>query len=553
MAHRKKGLEYHPVVKTGTRIAIASLVLSSCGPLEQRVTPIQHTSTEPAQTETIPTPTPNEPMVAGSQASLQEIRAAFGGAIGVGGLIRIEQVYNTSTIQNSLNRVGLAPVLGEQEGGGRIISQYAVHTNGERTCFPNMPDVLFNPSISSGQDEWLQANDLIVSYGSWPDEVRFKGVGAVSLDRLGEDLICVNTVVNNENNSFKDSNNNAERPGKVLTVLLNRNNGEIYGTLPSIYSADEEVTFDFESGEVRVGIGTQNRLVWFTGEKMTELAVQITPTITSELTATPSYEQLQSLKPTGVAGEVVMGENGLPQLRMELDGYGEGDGLVYAEYKNNDWQLVSFSTIKSTENFIQTLESNKYSNYLYLLNSGISRDVMIYEQVTGQLVGIEFSSSEEHGQNMRWLILYKGDLFKLKPDFLIYQESGSDIIDEKVVRELNYRDISELLGMINAQVPLGNVQFRFDVYSFLENLDNLKLNNVCNIYGEVFRRACRDLSRDINRNVVTLEQLENLVDYYAYSPSVVELRNTNNLWKDTNRFSTISGDVITAGSVKIYK
>jgi hypothetical protein len=66
---------------------------------------------------------------------------------------------------------------------------------------------------------------------------------------------------------------------------MDRNTGEIYGTLPGIYGAEEDVRFDFSTGQVVVG----NTNVWYIGDKMAELA-QLPATL--EPTATPEQEEI---------------------------------------------------------------------------------------------------------------------------------------------------------------------------------------------------------------------------------------------------------------------
>ncbi len=277
----RRGPEYSPVYKIGSGLAIAGLALTSC---RAEVSPtITDTpfSTQPRSTEVLPTAPPYpEGIAPGVVQEAGEIRAAFGAAVGAGGLGEIVPIFNDETLQESLNASGLAPILGPEIGGSRVITQIGHQNGGRRACFPNMPAELFNPNVATGRDDRLEANNLIEKYGEGLlneetgeleiIEVRFQGLGAISLEQTPQDIICVNAVINTLDNPF-------DSPlGKVLNVIMDTD-GNIYGTLPAIYSADQQVRIDLNNGGVYVG----TEKVWEIGDAMAEL--------TGSIVATPDY------------------------------------------------------------------------------------------------------------------------------------------------------------------------------------------------------------------------------------------------------------------------
>jgi len=258
---RGKHPEYNRIQKVSLGLVVSSFFLASCtSELDVTISPTQVFPTQPIPTEVIPTATLYAPVIDGVSPEEEQIRAAFGGPVGAGGPItRFERVLNSGFIQRRLNSEGLAPVV----NGNDVLTQIGYQPDGERVCVPNMPSILFNPNVESGQDDWISANNLVVSYGDINSgQVRFKGLGAITLRETVENTICVNAVINDESNSFN------ERPGKVLNVLLDRDTGEIYGTLPAIYAENDNVEFDPETSEVRVN----NEAVWFVGDNIQELS-----------------------------------------------------------------------------------------------------------------------------------------------------------------------------------------------------------------------------------------------------------------------------------------
>lgn len=352
----RRGPEYRPVYRIGSGLAIAGLVLTSCRAEIQPTITETPFSTQPRPTEVLPTaPSYPEGIAPGVVQEEGEIRAAFGVAVEAGGLGDIYPVFNNETLQKSLNGVGLVPILGPEVfggieiGTGRIITQVGYQPGGRRTCFPNMPGVLFNPNVAAGQDDWLEANNLIVKYGEKffneeteefeIREVRFQGLGAVSLEQTPQDIICVNAIINTLDNPF-------DGPlGKVLNVIMDTN-GNIYGTLPAIYSADQQVRIDFNNGGVFVG----NDKVWEIGDSMAELAAQSTATIEAVPTQTPdilfSLEQRGVIFPADTSSELAR-ENYSFNVRFSEDVLKKA-GLSYVqipEHIRERWFLQTMGLV----------------------------------------------------------------------------------------------------------------------------------------------------------------------------------------------------------------
>ncbi len=320
----KRGPEHCPVYKIGSGLVMASLVLTSCRAEVQPTITETPFSTQPRPTEVLPTaPAYPEGIAPGVVQEEGEIRAAFGVAVGAGGLGDIVPIFNDETLQQSLNAMGLAPILGPEIGTRRVITQIGHQNGGRRACFPNMPAELFNPNVASGIDDFVAANNLIVSYGDkLSGDVRFLGLGAITLEQTPQDVICVNAVINTPDNPF-------DSPlGKVLNVVMDTQ-GNIYGTLPAIYSADQQVRIDPNSGEVFVG----NDKVWYIGDKMAELAettIEKTEVVQNGLT----YERRESgqLVDLFPGSEVFMTDRGDVVVINEETGLRLAGQVVETEY-----------------------------------------------------------------------------------------------------------------------------------------------------------------------------------------------------------------------------
>jgi hypothetical protein len=291
LVERGKYPEHNKIQKVGLGLTIAGFALTSCtAELDAAISPTQVFPTEPIPTEVMPTATRYAPVIDGLSPEEAQIRAAFGGPVGAGGpIIRFERISNSSFIQRRLNSEGLAPVV----NGNNVLTQIGYQPDGKRVCVPNVPSILFNPNVESGQDDWISANNLVVSYGDINSgQVRFKGLGAITLRETVENVVCVNAVINDQSNSFN------ERLGKVLNVLLDRDTGEIYGTLPAIYAENDNVEFDPETSEVRVN----NEVVWFVGVNIQELSDMV-----------PDNREILASSDAGYLGRLLVSFEDLPE------------------------------------------------------------------------------------------------------------------------------------------------------------------------------------------------------------------------------------------------
>ncbi|OGY18131.1 MAG: hypothetical protein A2900_05480 [Candidatus Chisholmbacteria bacterium RIFCSPLOWO2_01_FULL_50_28] len=276
MSPRYGGRELSPEYRAAGGLVVLGLALSACTTEAQATITPEQFPTQPRSTEVLPSPTPE--FSVGRTQSQEDIRVGLGRAVGAGGpesFQRFEQIHNNSLLQDALNRVGLNPWIGELLNGRSILTQVGTHSDGRRTCFPTMPELIYNPDVparpgqESGQDDWLSTNNFVVSYGDGVTRSeRLKAISAVTLRNTTEDVICVNTYVSRDR-----PNPYGKKPGTLLNVLINRQTGRIYGTLRAAYAQTDQVEFDARTGSVFVnGVET-----WYEGEGMADLVIPPDP------------------------------------------------------------------------------------------------------------------------------------------------------------------------------------------------------------------------------------------------------------------------------------
>ena len=272
--------ELSPIVRLGSGLTITALLAACTGEVEPTIPTPEATATQPRVAEF--TPTPIGDVVSGISPEQTDILAAYGAAVGAGGptsLNRVERLRNTSFLQGVLNQNGLAPIL---DGEGNIAT-IGIQANGERVCFPNMPEKLYNPNVPfPHEDAWLRDENFVRSYGDGATEqVRYQAIGAISIGQTRENVICVNAFINRDANTFD------ARLGTLFNVLLDQETGQIYGSLPAVYGADERVQFNPSSGRVTVG----NENVWYIGDNITLLTPTPEPSQTPEPMPTTCLKQ----------------------------------------------------------------------------------------------------------------------------------------------------------------------------------------------------------------------------------------------------------------------
>lgn len=264
--------EYHPIARIGCGLIVLGILTSCTEGVQATLPPPDAFPTQTPASE-IFTPTPEiGQVVEGEAPSRDKILVAYGEAVGAGGpvtYLEIEKVYHSPFLQRRLNERGLAPYLDSENG----ISQTGFLPDGPRLCFPNMPPQLYNPYVPTGRDDRLFERQFVISYGDGlTDDVRYRAISAVSLEQTAEDVICVSAVVNRRDNQY------GAAQGTLFNVLMNRDTGFIYGEFPAVYGVDDrvEVRADSVTGNLQVVVNGSVR--WYTGEGMSELAQQLTPT-----------------------------------------------------------------------------------------------------------------------------------------------------------------------------------------------------------------------------------------------------------------------------------
>lgn len=480
----RRGPEYRRLPTRIAVIASAAFATASCSPDVQSSPTSEIFPNQPQVSEATPIPTEGVLVEAGIAQDRSEILAGFGGAVGAGGSLssRIEKVFNNSTIQGSLNRSSLAPII-DSDGGITQIGS----SGDQRVCFPNMPEKLFNPNVASEEDSKLETREFVITYGDIPtQEARFQGLGAVALENTRQDLICVNAIANSDNNPF------GVRDGVVLNVLIDRNNGDIYGTLPSIYGADQNVRFDFATSQVVV----DNVVINYEGPRMAELTVQ--PTFRSEIN-----ELQDDLREIGVETEVVEQENGDIVLNhegsrgeKEIGVFGEQGGeFVFVVTKENG-KTASFSVdqvrVDSESEQLQIVDEEE--NILFAYIHQVQKlyqyaDLPYLTGTTGRLnivIGDSFDRDDGYGFS------------SLRVGYRDFRTPGSDPIPTREFRDPGTGQLIELdsAGRLSLATEIAQVitaQAWDPTYTFAD-LREGKLHQIRTLDGEMHEV---DPSRDV--------------------------------------------------------
>lgn len=171
-----------------------------------------------------------------------------------------------------------------------------------------------------------------------------------------------------------------------------------------------------------------------------------TDTPTPEPTATPDYYELQRLKPEGTKGEVVMGEEGRLQLRMEFDEFDvPEEGLVIGEYREGQWKQLPFTFTNKPEVTREIIDFHRlYFNEAKELNYGFFK--LSY---SGFPHGVRFEVNEQTGEtDITLLMLFRdGRLIKINPDRINIDDTRFD------PNRLSLSGISQILDMLGGFYP----------------------------------------------------------------------------------------------------
>lgn len=324
IAGGRRGPEFSRHIKVGGGLVIAGFLFSSCRPFEARANSDPTiTPTRPTATEFSPTPVPNFPIrIEGISPNKEEIQRLGGRFIGVGGsedLINIKTVYmrEFDALHLEFLRNSLSPVTGaDLETSGYVLTTYGVYEDGSRVCYPALPERLYSPERPTEIGfPWLFANNLVSHYGDQqPDIVRFKGIGAITLKGLPEDIVCVTAFVNKDNAVRNPETGEYLSAGTTLNVPVNIITREIYDGIPAFYSAEDNVEINQDNFTVLVN-GTP---VWYMGDRMAQLLATPTPTVTR--TPTPTRTPFPTYNPSETPAPYEIREGYEVEIRETVEG-----------------------------------------------------------------------------------------------------------------------------------------------------------------------------------------------------------------------------------------
>lgn len=118
----------------------------------------------------------------------------------------------------------------------------------------------------------------------------------------------------------------------------------------------------------------------------------------------------ESLEPT-----VILGENGLFQVKVQLTNFETPDGLVIGEYVDGEWRPVSFAFLRSPEVTQEIL--GMYKGYFREESKRNPVNGFVEYRMTGVLQGMKLEVDEVSGQtHLTMLMIVYNRLVKLVPD-----------------------------------------------------------------------------------------------------------------------------------------
>ena len=267
------------------------------------------------------------------------------------------------------------------------------------------------------------------------------------------------------------------------------------------------------------------------GDKMAELTqLPATP----EPTATPNYQELQALKPAGVEGEVVMGENGRPQLRVEIQNFDvPEEGLVIAERINGEWVPNPFEVSVASE---QTLDDFRViPSYIY--------DQKFYENPDNGLgsVGFNFTRiqsvrldyEESSGEfKLGFGFLHSGRIFKTNVDVIhIHPASNVYKNDFFEPKKLTVESIYRLIRLVDLhRVLANNIRSEADFTYFTDGFDFQRCEQIGNRHNSLVD-YCKQVARDPeNRRLKTENDAQELISQYFRRVSESTIKEGINWW-----------------------
>jgi hypothetical protein len=267
------------------------------------------------------------------------------------------------------------------------------------------------------------------------------------------------------------------------------------------------------------------------------------------LTPTPSYEELQSLRPEGILGEIVMGENGHPQFLVDLpQGYGsEETKLTIAEWRG-EWELIPFAFTATPENTSEILNSSQDSNDIYYRDNGVLEDSLIYNIIGGQIIGMGLDVDSEGRSELTWIIAYNRRVFKMTPDVFVIGEDNGVNREDNDTQSLTLEEVAKMVDFLGRQSLQGDTRFSIMLNSILEGATYEQAEFICQATGEKFNELCRGLSEDSGRLVDSLVEMNSLVDTYGLMPSESQVRSEDFWWND-EVFKPIPGGIINSAIV----
>ena len=187
------------------------------------------------------------------------------------------------------------------------------------------------------------------------------------------------------------------------------------------------------------------------GDKMAESSPQVEPSATPDL-----MNEARARLPSGVNGEVISGENGRPQLNLEIHNSNLPDGKVsIAEYENGQWNIIPFSFTRSMKEMIDIGRSgNTFFGYSEIQNIHKEGVLSVWWGGTTASMGLKLDRNQNGELTTVLLQADRNGIFKTEVDHVWFEDDYNNGY-VKPVNDLNLEDVSRLVNRMDLNFQVG--------------------------------------------------------------------------------------------------
>lgn len=268
--------------------------------------------------------------------------------------------------------------------------------------------------------------------------------------------------------------------------------------------------------------------------------------------------------PESLKSTVMLGENGLLQVKVQLTNFEAPDGLVIGEYKDREWHPVPFSFTRPLEVIRESLVLNGpdyWPSVEEYQKNPYGVETLAYG---GPFLGMRLEADEETGETrleilmvQRFEQLYQEEeesgglrIVKISPSRLnLYgAESFSptygrtyEYQEQHDPRSLSLETIAKIIELAEMKIPLEEESFiSFTPFIITDEVTE----DTCRgyqAYGPGFNKYCLEMIGNKDRPIKNAADFKKVIMEHTLSPSEQMLANGTNWWDD-NLLPALSGD-----------